>query len=376
MQRWDIFCKVIDNYGDVGVCWRLARQLSAEYGLEVRLWLDELDALAAIWPTMDANQSEQMVAGVNVRHWHEQVDWHNEISAHVVIEGFACHIPHEYIADMIEQKNYTGNQPVWLNLEYLSAEDWVQECHLMNSPQRGGLNKVFFFPGFSANTGGLLRERHLPLSVTADEVKEHDCYGDTNDRLKISLFGYDSMPIKPWLESLFNMEQTKVTIAVTHGKAAVAMRQAWTELGLKSNEVANLRLNYLPMLDQLAYDDLLHCSDFNFVRGEDSLVRSLWAQKPMTWHIYPQEDNAHLVKLDAFSNQYIQYSGVPEWFAQWQKAWNTGDAQAVQTLWPSLVKHIDQFKQGTQRYAQHLLQNQDLAQQLVALVERISLNQL
>ena len=26
---WDIFCQVIDNHGDVGVCWRLARELAA-----------------------------------------------------------------------------------------------------------------------------------------------------------------------------------------------------------------------------------------------------------------------------------------------------------------------------------------------------------
>jgi hypothetical protein len=22
--HWDIFCRVIDNFGDIGVCWRLA----------------------------------------------------------------------------------------------------------------------------------------------------------------------------------------------------------------------------------------------------------------------------------------------------------------------------------------------------------------
>ncbi|MBY0444112.1 MAG: elongation factor P maturation arginine rhamnosyltransferase EarP, partial [Burkholderiales bacterium] len=38
--RWDIFCRVIDNYGDIGVCWRLARQLSFEHGFAVRLMVD------------------------------------------------------------------------------------------------------------------------------------------------------------------------------------------------------------------------------------------------------------------------------------------------------------------------------------------------
>ncbi len=38
----DIFCAVVDNYGDIGVCWRLARQLAHEHGMTVRLWVDDL----------------------------------------------------------------------------------------------------------------------------------------------------------------------------------------------------------------------------------------------------------------------------------------------------------------------------------------------
>ncbi|HET9045379.1 MAG TPA: elongation factor P maturation arginine rhamnosyltransferase EarP, partial [Casimicrobiaceae bacterium] len=41
-QRWDVFCKVVDNFGDAGVCWRLARQLVAEHDLAVTLWIDVL----------------------------------------------------------------------------------------------------------------------------------------------------------------------------------------------------------------------------------------------------------------------------------------------------------------------------------------------
>jgi hypothetical protein len=48
MKSWDIFCRVIDNYGDIGVCWRLARQLANEYPYQIRLWVDELAALKMI----------------------------------------------------------------------------------------------------------------------------------------------------------------------------------------------------------------------------------------------------------------------------------------------------------------------------------------
>ena len=43
-MQWDVFVRVIDNYGDVGVCWRLACGLAAR-GEQVRLWLDDLTAL-------------------------------------------------------------------------------------------------------------------------------------------------------------------------------------------------------------------------------------------------------------------------------------------------------------------------------------------
>ena len=66
-QRWDIFCKVVDNYGDAGVCWRLARQLVAEHGLAVTLWIDALASLARIAPTLDVALADQTISGVRVR---------------------------------------------------------------------------------------------------------------------------------------------------------------------------------------------------------------------------------------------------------------------------------------------------------------------
>ena len=66
-----------------------------------------------------------------------------------------------------------------------------------------------------------------------------------------------------------------------------------------------LRIQYLPHLTQDDYDHLLWASDFNFVRGEDSLVRAIWASKPFVWQIYPQDDSAHHAKLEAFLDVYL-----------------------------------------------------------------------
>lgn len=121
--QWDIFCKVIDNYGDVGVTWRLARQLVEEHGQRVRLWLDDLRPLPKLWPAVDAALDTQVVAGVDVRRW--CMAQPPAIDADVVIEAFACHLPETSLPALADRQP----RSVWLNLEYLSAEDWVNDCH-------------------------------------------------------------------------------------------------------------------------------------------------------------------------------------------------------------------------------------------------------
>ncbi|HWR79549.1 MAG TPA: elongation factor P maturation arginine rhamnosyltransferase EarP, partial [Pseudomonas sp.] len=139
-QVWDIFCVVVDNYGDIGVTWRLARQLVAEHSVQVRLWVDDLSAFARLCPQADAQASTQQQAGVEIRHW--PVQWQPVAVADVVIEAFACQLPEPYLADM----QASARKPLWLNLEYLSAEDWVGGCHALPSLQGGGLQKFFYFP--------------------------------------------------------------------------------------------------------------------------------------------------------------------------------------------------------------------------------------
>lgn len=152
---WDIFCSVVDNYGDIGVTWRLARQLVAEHGLAVRLWVDDLNAFTPMCPGADGTAAQQWQHGVDVRHW--PAAWLPVAPADVVIGAFACQLPAAYV----EAMRALPQPPLWLNLEYLSAEDWVEGCHGLPSPQPNGLRKVFFFPGFTDKTGGLLREGSL-----------------------------------------------------------------------------------------------------------------------------------------------------------------------------------------------------------------------
>ena len=52
-------------------------------------------------------------------------------------------------------------KPKWINLEYLSAEEWVADHTRCRRPTRACRVKHYFFPGFTPKTGGLLREEGL-----------------------------------------------------------------------------------------------------------------------------------------------------------------------------------------------------------------------
>ena len=202
--RWDIFCKVVDNYGDIGVCWRLARQLSTDYGFKIRLWVDDLTTAKKLIPSLDTSKNHQSIEDIAICHW--QQDFADTEVADVVIETFACELPEPYLAAMAIAK------PVWVNLDYLSAEHWVNEFHAQPSPQPAiGLTRHFFFPGFNDATGGLIREQRLltdrntfQASLSAQQSFWQALNVDDSNlqHLKISLFSYPHAPIASLLDCL------------------------------------------------------------------------------------------------------------------------------------------------------------------------------
>ena len=373
-MRIDLFCRVIDNWGDAGVCWRLARQLVRERGASVRLWIDQPQVLNAWLDELGDMPLLQVCA------WDEAPDWSAVATADCVIEAFACEIPAEYVANMAR----CMVKPHWLNLEYLSAEAWVEGAHLLSSPQSGGLNKVFFFPGFTERTGGLLRERDL-LANRDRFVAQHPRYWSEvagfewePHALKISLFGYENMPLQAWLPALIDGE-LPVQLAVTAGKASEALKQAWAVLKLPSADqcdsksiqwqAGRLSVRFLPMLTQAQYDQLLWSADLNMVRGEDSLVRALWAGKPLTWDIYKQDDDVHWQKLRAFAQMYSE--PLPESIAlawsDWLMLWNAGtqaDEAPLRQAWERWVVLREPMRQAAQQRSALLAQQSDLLDRL------------
>jgi uncharacterized repeat protein (TIGR03837 family) len=365
---WDVFCRVVDNFGDIGVCWRLAVNL-AERGQQVRLWVD--DATALQWMAPGALNGGY--PGVTVLPWAQSQQ--AETLAHlpmadVWLETFGCDIAPEFIAacaHSIRARGLNGTKnPVWINLEYLTAEGFAERTHTLPSPvMRGpaaGWTKHFFYPGFTPGTGGLLREldlgsRQARFDRTAWLAQNNiDWQGE---RL-ISLFCYEPPALGDFLQQLRD-DPTPTRLLVTHGRATAAV-QLLEQNGLQppSDVRRQLSISYLPPLTQRDFDHLLWACDFNCVRGEDSLVRAIWAGKPFVWHIYPQDDAAHHAKLNAF----LDMLGANASLRQFHHMWNSMPGTADTTALPEL--DLDAWQTFVESTRKRLLQMDDLAIQLVA----------
>lgn len=305
-KNWHIFCRVVDNFGDIGVCWRLARQLVQEHQKAVTLWVDDLDSFHAIWPEIDTTSTHQACAGVDICKWGSPLP-NIEVMPEVVIEAFGCDLPDNYVSAMRQTR------PLWLNLEYLSAEPWVKGCHLNQSPVHG-LRKTFFFPGFEPGTGGLLWDESLMqldagLATRAKRLLALAELGAEVDprHLIISLFAYENAALPALLQAL--ADRPKPTTLLIPAGRVLAGVEHWLDASLKPGDnicSGQLTIAVLPFLTQIQYDHLLAASDLNFVRGEDSFVRCQMLAKPFMWHIYPQEEAAHLLKLEAFLDLFLR----------------------------------------------------------------------
>jgi uncharacterized repeat protein (TIGR03837 family) len=349
-MRWDIFCKVIDNHGDIGVCWRLSTDLAAR-GQDVRLWVDDPGALAWMAPLG--------APGVEVHHWHDGTDWPGP--GDVLVEAFGCDPAPAFVTAYARA---WGDSARWINLEYLSAESFVERVHGLPSPVAhgpgAGGTKHFFYPGFTPRTGGLLREAGLPQRQATFDARDwalRHGVADTGAR-RVSLFCYEPPALGALLRQLAQGE-APTQLLVTSGRAASAVRAALAaQPALAGGD--RLTLHWLPLMTQADFDELLWACDFNFVRGEDSLVRALWAGKPFAWHIYPQQDDAHHAKLDAF----VRRLAPPADWARFMRVWNGLDADTLPPL------DIAAWQDAATAFAGQLRAQDDLVTQLLRFVAK------
>jgi len=354
LRNWDLFCRIIDNFGDIGVCWRLAKQLHVEHDLQIRLLIDDLDAAQVIIPNLNFSVNYQVCDEISITKWDEKTDFSE--AAEVVIETFACGLPPVYLAAMVRQKSK------WINLEYLSAEPWVADFHGKPSPQANGLTRYFYFPGFTEATGGLIRERSIAFSNQQDK---------TNNTLKISLFCYQHAPI----HDLFTALQSNHHVVSVYVPASSILPKIADFFGVGLIKVGdclsreNLHVQVLPFLSQVDYDDLLRDCDLNFVRGEDSWVRAIWAGKPFIWQPYFQDENVHIKKLDAFLDLFYVNFEKKEVVCEAHRYWAAG--LTPKDVWQAYLDNLKAIETYTYQQAKQQAKQTDLAAKLVIFCNKI-----
>jgi len=357
---FDIFCRVIDNYGDIGVCWRLARQLASVDKGPVRLWVDRLESFARLEPGVRPHVDIQNISDIAIVHWTASLP---DLAPHgVVIETFGCALPERYRAKLGSAEH------LWFNLDYLSAESWIEDFHGLPSLQPDGLNKRFLFPGFTPATAGLLREDGLIAKRDAWNANPAlrwallDSIGVPAARIEdlqqggrqIMLFCYQTAPFDALFDALARLPQHSVVLAPQGVMQPPLPHMA-----------DHVHLVEIPFVSQPCFDRLLWSSDLNIVRGEDSFIRATWAGRPFIWHIYEQDHDTHLVKLDAWLN----LAGLPADAAQLMRDWNSGQTSRVSQGLGRMTQpdNWKRWQDSTQTWTESLCSQTDLATRLLDL---------
>lgn len=385
--QWDIFCRVIDNYGDIGVCWRLARQLVQELDQMVRLWVDDLVSFQRLCPEIDLHARQQWQAGVEIRHWQtppagDAIDPLCDNLSHgtgdgpsgaVVVEAFACELPDSWLAAMASRQP----PPLWINLEYLSAEAWVAGCHgLASRHPQWPLTRHFYFPGFTPSSGGLLREDALLVQRRhwqqhPELARQHFQLPQRQpDELWLSLFCYHNPALPALLDAwVHNDRPLRCLLPLGLASQQISRLPGWPDQLHAGQTVQRgaLTLHILPFVRQQEFDLLLWSCDMNFVRGEDSLVRAIWAARPLVWQPYPQDDQAHVAKLAAWLEILPPHEpGLSNVRSSFCHAWGQGDGAQCAASWPAFQEALPQLQRHADSYAQQLSNAPGLARQLLS----------
>lgn len=371
-----LFCTVIDNFGDIGVSWRLAQELRQWLGWQVHLWLDNLAALRALAP--DAPTTLPCAhQGIRLHAWQEaqHADLDNAPTPDLVMETFACALPPNVHAVI------QAHRPVWLNWEYLSAEDWAIRTHAMPSLQANGCEKYFWQMGFVPQSGGLLRE--------ADYVEQMDAFTQRQPEntpspetaaLHIFAFGYASDVWQKWAAALAEQEHEIVlhcagkplqTSLQIEREVSGSLKTANSNDAPQARTLGSLKIINQDFVPQAQFDRALWAADVLIVRGEDSFVRAQLAGKPFFWHIYPQAQAAHLDKLAAFWHTHHQHA-APTAAVQHAHQALSNDLNGAADLthpqrrqhWHTLLDHLADWQHSARAWQQYLLSQSDAVSRL------------
>ncbi len=347
--RAHLFCRVVDNFGDAGIAWGLACGLIRDAQMGVTLFIDDLETLAALAP--DYGETP----GVQVEQDRCAADWAGP-PADIVIEILSGTAPESYQ----ERAADRPTPPVWMIYEYLSAEPWVETCHLKPSPHpRLNLPRFYFYPGFTNKTGGLLYD---PKDVeTCDPLMR-----TARPNLTIGLFCYEN----PLIPALLDAFQATPRAMDLHVPAGIVTPQVSAYLATQTAQ-GNMQVYLDPFVPKEKFPRYIAGNDINFVRGEDSLTTAVILETPVIWHIYPQDDGAHLVKLAAFCALFTADMGADaaRAFTEMNFAWNgVGD---VAQAWLLYLAFLPEIKAQARDFGQNCRENGPAPKNLVDFCRKV-----
>ena len=304
----DIFCEIIDNFGDIGVVYRISKELKNIYqNARIRIVLNRTDEFKAINKRVKDLEYQEIDGLICTTFSYVKKNAESFGAADLFIEAFGCDVPEEYL------KIAKKNSKLWINLEYLSGEKWIEDFHLCESLiDSKTLKKIFFMPGFSEKSGGViidsgfLKRKEYGMDNREEVLKKYYPEIDFQNKLIGTVFSYEKN-FENLLETLEKQDRETVLILMgekTQKSFSEILQKKFRENFGKIGKYGKITMLNANFLSQEEYEEVISAVDFNFTRGEDSFVRSILLGKPFMWHIYLQEEKAHMDKIRAFNDRF------------------------------------------------------------------------
>lgn len=371
-----ILCKVVDNFGDIGTVYRLARALNEVCGnkknnfpaLHLRIITDNLDAFRALMPEVDAAKKMQTVKNWEIYDWNANsicLDAFQNRPPHIILECFQCGRP-----DWLETLLFDIKLPETVHiimLDYLTAEDYAETFHRLDSLTRSArVTKINFMPGFTDKTGGLILDNNFMQAseecVSAKPAPKDSSFTKNADFFNVLFFAYPA-DFSPVVKALADFKRGKLRVLAAQGAGLESFIKSYTECGKPFD------CRILDFLPQIEWDRLLCSSDLLFIRGEDSLSRACLAGIPFVWNAYPQSEDYHLVKVRALLEKMRPFFGAED-FAALERCWisyNGGGGNIEESVKVFLHKY-DELQKGFFDFSESLKKNGNLAFNLMTFI--------
>ena len=359
-----VLCKVVDNFGDIGVVWRLCKRFKEiDPSIKINLITDDLVSFKKIFNKLSVEVVFQSFMGIDIYDWknyaycYEVFRKNDGEKLSIILENFQCGRPDWMEKILFEEKlNRTVNI---IMIDYLTAEKYAEDFHCLKSLTRSAkVQKVNFMPGFTPKTGGLI----------IDSAWEKSFKRKRKGPALIFTYGRDWTPLAQALN------KTSYNSILAPGKGFDSFKKAYNEI-----EKKRFQLEELDFMNQEDWDLVMKKCSVLFIRGEESLSRACLSGIPFVWHAYPQSEEYQLVKVDALLDRISEYFEFDD-FELIHRVWL--DFNSPQDKIPAekfekdvieFLDRVDKLEKGFSAFATDIRKNGDLASNLMTFIQKIAI---